>query len=174
MWSRLLLAIDQYDSGQIALQFTIGMARNIGTDVRVIHVREVSRLSAVLTLENSHEAHSLVEKALVSLRMAGVNAEGRIRTLPEGRVAHAVVEESAIHGSDAIVLGARRLSGISRVSGRGVRERILRVSALPVIVAPSPLSTRNSDLKGVKSLERDDPTGNQLDWQHSQQRPRWA
>jgi nucleotide-binding universal stress UspA family protein len=121
MWSRLLLAIDQYDSGQIALQFTIGMARNIGTDVWVIHVREVSRLSAVLTLENSHEAHSLVEKALVSLRMAGVNAEGRIRTLPEGRVAHAVVEESAIHGSDAIVLGARRLSGISRVSGRGVR-----------------------------------------------------
>lgn len=111
---------------------------------------------------------------MVSLRMAGVNAEGRIRTLPEARVAHAVVEESAVHGSDAIVLGARRLRGISRVSGRGVRERILRVSALPVIVAPSPLSTRNSDLKGVKSLERDDRIGKQLDWQHSHQRSRWT
>ena len=174
MWSRLLLAIDQYDSGQIALEFTIGLARTIGTDVRVIHVREVSRLSAVLTLEDPHEAHSLVEKAVVSLRMAGVNAEGRIRTLPEDRVAHAVVEESAVHGSDAVVLGARRLRGISRVSGRGVRERILRDSALPVIVAPSPLSTQKSDLKGVKSLERDDPIGKQLDWQHSYEGPRWT
>jgi nucleotide-binding universal stress UspA family protein len=154
MWSRILLAIDQYDSGLTALEFTIGVARAMQADVRVIHVREVSRLSTVFTLEEPDAAHSLVEQAVTSLSLAGVGAEGRFRTLPEDRVAQAVVEESAVYGSDAIVLGARRLRGISRVSGRGVRERILRSSPLPVIVAPGPLDTRNIDSKGLKSLER--------------------
>jgi nucleotide-binding universal stress UspA family protein len=156
MWTRILLAIDQYESGLTALEFTIGLAWDTRTDVRVIHVREVSQLSTVLSLEVPDDAETLVEKAVASLRLAGVGAEGRIRTLAEDRVAQGIVEESAHHRCDAIVLGARRLRGISRVSGRGVRERILRSTALPVIVAPSPLSTRNLNLKGLKSVGRID------------------
>jgi nucleotide-binding universal stress UspA family protein len=153
MWSRILLAIDQYDSGLTALEFTIGVARAMRIEVRVLHVREVSRLSAVLTLEAPDEADALVEQAVTSLGLAGVAAVGRVRTLPEDRVAHGVVQESAAYGCDAIVLGARRLRGISRVSGRGVRERVLRSSPLPVIVAPGPLNTRTMDSKRLKSLE---------------------
>jgi hypothetical protein len=41
---------------------------------------------------------------------------------------------------DAIVLGTRRLRGLDRLSGRGVRERVLRLSPLPVIAAPTPLT----------------------------------
>jgi nucleotide-binding universal stress UspA family protein len=122
----------------------------------VLHVREVSRLSTALTLEAPDEAHALVEQAVSSLGLAGVAAEGRVRTLPEDRVAQGIVEESSVYGCDAIVVGSRRLRGISRVSGRGVRERILGSSPLPVIVAPGPLHARNIDSRRLKSSERYD------------------
>jgi nucleotide-binding universal stress UspA family protein len=152
----ILLAVDQYDSGQIAVEFTAGLARSIGTDIRVIHVREVSRLSPMLALEAPDEGHALVEQVVTSLRNAGVRADGRLRTLPEHRVANGIVDESARYGCDAIVLGARRLRGLSRMYGRGVREQVLRLSALPVIVAPIPFSTRALNSKGLRSFARRD------------------
>jgi nucleotide-binding universal stress UspA family protein len=139
MWDRLLLAIDQYESGQTALEFTAGLAAATGTDVRVIHVRELSGLARVPPLESPAEAESLVDQAVFSLRLAGIGAEGRACSLPEDHVARRIVEESLYWVCDAIVLGTRRLRGVSRLSGRGVRDRILRLSPLPVIAAPTPL-----------------------------------
>jgi hypothetical protein len=40
--------------------------------------------------------------------------------------------------SDAIVVGSRRLHRIQRLSGHSVRDRILRLTSLPVVVAPTP------------------------------------
>jgi nucleotide-binding universal stress UspA family protein len=139
MWDRLLFAIDQYESGQTALEFTAGLAAATGTDVRVIHVRELSGLARVPPLESTDEADSLVDHAVFSLRLGGVGAEGRACSLPEDQVARRIVEESLCWVCDAIVLGTRRLRGVSRLSGRGVRDRILRLSPLPVIAAPTPL-----------------------------------
>ena len=140
MWDRLLFAMDQYESGQTALEFTAGLAGATGTDVRVIHVRELSGLARVPPLENPDEANSLVEQAVFALRLAGVGAEGRACSLPEDQVARCIVEESLYWVCDAIVVGTRRLRGISRLSGHGVRDRILRLSPLPVIAAPTPLT----------------------------------
>ena len=50
------------------------------------------------------------------------------------------MEEGLIWECQAIVLGSRRLHGIGRLSGRGVRERVLRLSSLPVLVGPAPES----------------------------------
>jgi hypothetical protein len=58
----------------------------------------------------------------------------------EDRIAFRIVEESLIHMCDAIVLGTRRLRGLERLSGRGVREQVLRLSPLPVIASPTPLT----------------------------------
>jgi len=140
MWDRLLFAMDQYESGQTALEFTAGLAGATGTDVRVIHVRELSGLARVPPLETPNEANSLVEQAVFALRLAGVGAEGRACSLPEDQVARCIVEESLYWECDAIVVGTRRLRGISRLSGHGVRDRILRLSPLPVIAAPTPLT----------------------------------
>jgi nucleotide-binding universal stress UspA family protein len=91
-------------------------------------------------LETPDEANSLVEQAVFALRLAGVGAEGRACSLPEDQVARRIVEESLYWVCDAIVVGTRRLRGVSRLSGHGVRDRILRLSPLPVIAAPTPLS----------------------------------
>jgi nucleotide-binding universal stress UspA family protein len=155
MWDRLLFAIDQYESGQTALEFTAGLAAATGTEVRVIHVRELSGLARVPPLESSAEANSLVDQAVFSLRLAGVGAEGRACSLPEDQVARRIVDESLYWVCDAIVLGTRRLRGISRVSGRGVRDRILRLSPLPVIAAPTPLCNGVYGSTRLRSMPKD-------------------
>jgi nucleotide-binding universal stress UspA family protein len=152
MWDRMLLAIDQYDSGQTALGFTAGLAVATATDVRVIHVRELSRLARVPPLESPSEAEALVDRAVLTLRLAGIGAEGCTCSLPEDQVPRRIVEESMYWVCDVIVVGTRRLRGISRLSGRGVRERILRLSPLPVIAAPTPLTNRIHSPGRVGSL----------------------
>lgn len=156
MWDRLLLAIDQFESGQTALRVSERLAVTTGAEVRVIHVRELSRWARVPPLETPAEAESLVDEALFSLRLAGVGAEGRACSFPENQVPQRIVEESLYWICDAIVLGSRRLQGLSRLSGRGVRDRVLRMSPLPVIVAPTPLNNGIYSPLRLRSVSRND------------------
>jgi nucleotide-binding universal stress UspA family protein len=139
MWDRLLLAIDQFDSGQSALRLSERLALSTGAEVRVIHVRQLSKWARVPPLETPADANSLVDEAVFSLRLVGIGAEGRACSFPEDQVARRIVEESMYWLCDAIVLGSRRLHGLNRITGRGVRDQVLRMSVLPVIVAPTPL-----------------------------------
>jgi nucleotide-binding universal stress UspA family protein len=139
MWERMLLAIDQYESGQSALGMTASLAAATGCEVRVLHVRELTRWARVPPLETPAQAQLLVEEAIFSLRLAGVGAEGRSCSVFGDLVAARIVEESLVWFCDVIVLGTRRLRGLSRLSGDGVREKVLRLSPLPVIAAPTPL-----------------------------------
>ncbi len=156
MWDRLLLAIDQYESGQTALKFTAELASLTSADVRVLHVRELSGLARVPPLETPAEADSLVEEAVFSLRLVGVGAEGRACSFPEDQVPLRIVEESLYGTCDAIVLGTRRLRGVSRLSGRGVRDRVLRLSILPVLAAPTPLHNGIYSPGRIRSVPRND------------------
>jgi len=137
VWDRLLCAIDQFESGGSALDFVAGVAAPSGASVRVLHVREVPRMARVLPLESPIEAEDLVRHAVQSLGVLGVAAEGRSCSVLQEHVARRIVDEAVHWECQAIVLGSRRVRGIARLSGRGVRERILRLSALPVLVAPA-------------------------------------
>jgi len=154
MWDRLLLAIDQYQAGQTALEFTTGLAAATGSEVRVIHVRELPGLARVPPMETPSQADALVECAVFTLRLAGIGAEGRAAASPEDQVARRIVDESAVWLCDAIVVGTRRLRGVSRLSGRGVRERIVRLSPFPVIAAPTPLENGGVTARRVR-VQRD-------------------
>src|ERR1700733_5438168 len=136
MWDRLLCAIDQFQSGQKTLDFVADLALAGDTSVRVLHVRELSKMARVVPLETPFEAEELVRHGVLTLGMLGVAAEGRSCSALEDHVAKTIVEEARRWDCQAIVLGSRRLRGIGRLSGRGVRERILRTSPLPLLVAP--------------------------------------
>ena len=137
MWDRMLLAIDQYESGQSALEFVAGVASANDASVRVLHIRELSRMARVLPLESPGEAEELVREAVGSLQALGVPSGGQACSVPQEHVARRIVEEALLWECQGIVLGSRRLHGISRLSGRGVRESVLRLSSLPVLVAPA-------------------------------------
>ena len=137
VWDRLLCAIDQFESGKSALDFVAGVAATNDASVRVLHLREISRMARVLPLETPIEAEELVREAVMELGRSGVPAEGRSGSALEDQVARKIVDEALRWECQAIVLGSRRVRGIARLSGRGVRERILRMSSLPVLVAPA-------------------------------------
>jgi nucleotide-binding universal stress UspA family protein len=137
MWDRLLCAIDQFESGQKALGFAAGVASSNQASVRVFHVRELSKMARVLPLETPFEAEELVRDGVMNLGIMGVASEGRSCSALEDHVAKQIIQEARRWDCRAVVLGSRRLRGIGRLSGRGVRERILRASSLPVLVAPA-------------------------------------
>ena len=84
MWDRLLLALDQFESGQSALRVSERVALATGADVRVIHVRQLSKWARVPPLETPAEAESLVDEAVFSLRLAGVGAVGPLLLVSRG------------------------------------------------------------------------------------------
>jgi nucleotide-binding universal stress UspA family protein len=83
---------------------------------------------------------------VLALRLADVGAEGRTCSAIEEHVATRIVAEAARWECDALILGSRRLRRIGRLTGRGIRERVVRLSPLPVIVAPTPLPGRRRQL----------------------------
>lgn len=137
-WDRLLFAIDQFESGQMALGFVASVAAANDASVRVLHIRELPGRARILPLETRDEAEDLVRDALHSLQLVGVAAEGRSVSMLHEHMVQRIVDEASLWECQAIVLGSRQLRGVARLSGHGVRERILRLSPLPVLVAPTP------------------------------------
>jgi len=134
--SRLLLAIDQSGSGDAAIDFTIGHAAPSGARVVVLHVRELPSSLRLPTLETVGAARDLVESTLLHIREAGIDGSGLIISAREDAVAKRIVQLAAEEQCDAIILGSRRRRGIRRLTGSRIRERVVRSSHLPVIVAP--------------------------------------
>jgi nucleotide-binding universal stress UspA family protein len=138
MWDTLLLALDEFDSGRRALDFTGQLARATRARVRVLHVREILIGGKVPALESGTDAQLLVDQAVLRLHLEGVEADGLVCTRRDRQIPRRIVEESVDAGCGAIVLGSRRLRGLHRVASHHVREEVIRLSRLPVITAPPP------------------------------------
>ena len=135
----LLLAIDGSVAGQAAVDFTIGFATMSEAQVAVLHVRELPASLRVPPLETTVEASALVEGSVARINRAGVPADGMIYSAREPNVARCIVETADEYGCNAIALGSLRRRGLHRLTGRNIREQVMRRSALPVIVAPPAL-----------------------------------
>ena len=109
MWDRLLFAIDQFESGQTALDFVAGVASANDASVRVFHIRDVPRMAHAVPLESPAEADALVRDTVQSLSTRGVGAEGRSSSVFHEHVARRIVEEALLWECQAIVLGSRRV-----------------------------------------------------------------
>jgi nucleotide-binding universal stress UspA family protein len=145
MLNRILLALDSSDSGQVALSFAIALA-GPGAVVRVVHVNEFQLGGRGLTVETADEATALVADAITELHRAGVTATGLAAVSTCFGVADHLVAEAVRWSADVIVLGSRRRRGLRRMMGQGVRERVLRLTCLPVLTAPAPLRVGKPDL----------------------------
>lgn len=145
MLNRILLALDSSDSGQVALSFAIALA-GPGAAVRVVHVNEFQLGGRGLTVETADEATALVADAVTELHQAGIQASGLAAVSTCLGVADHLVAEAARWAADVVVLGSCRRHGMRRVFSRGVRERVLRLTCLPVLTAPAPLRVGKPEL----------------------------
>jgi len=133
---KLVLALDQFEPGQAAVAFTIGLAARLKSDVYVLHVREVPSSLGIAPLESAAEAQGLVADAVHRLQTAGVAAEGEACSEHVSCIARLIVEEASKRHCSAIILGSLRLKGLQSAMGHRTRERVLKMSPLPVFVSP--------------------------------------
>ncbi len=145
MLNRILLALDSSDSGQVALSFTIALARP-GTEVRILHINEFLLGGRGMTVETHREARFLLDDAVLQLRCNGVTAGGLVATATRFSVAECIIAEADRWTADAIVLGSARRRGLRRIACQGIRERVIRSTSLPVLTAPAPLRVGHADL----------------------------
>jgi nucleotide-binding universal stress UspA family protein len=152
MFNRILLAIDDSSSSEVAISFATAMAKESGAAVRVVHVNEYMVGGRGYTVETHAQAMARLESAVVALRGAGIRTEGSLYVANcfgvESRIANAAHDWSA----DVIVLGSRRRRRFRPFAGRGMRERVLSLTALPVLTAPSPLQIASGPLPGLHEL----------------------
>ena len=108
--------------------------------MHVLHVNERLVGGNGLTLRSKQEATEFVTAAVRQLADAGVRAGGSVhvsvRLAPSPARIVAVAQERS---ADAIVLGSNRNRRLARLFSARVRERTTRLTALPVLTAPSPL-----------------------------------
>ncbi len=139
MLKRILLALDSSDSGPVAVSFTIALACD-GAAVRIVHINEFQIGGRGLNVETAEEAGHVVEAAVAQLRSCGIQASGHASMATCSGIADYIVAEAASWPADAIVLGSSRRHGMRRLLSHGVRNRVIRLTHLPVLTAPPPLT----------------------------------
>jgi nucleotide-binding universal stress UspA family protein len=139
MFKRILLAVDGKSSGDVAVDFATAMARDLGATVRVVHVNELMVGGRGVAVESESEAIEIVERAVTTLRRAGIGADGVHYLANCFTIGERIAETAQDWGADAIVFGSKRRSRWSRLRGAGLRERVTALTGLPVLTAPAPL-----------------------------------
>ncbi len=153
MFSRILLAVDGRNSGDVAVDFATAMALDLDATVRVVHVNELIVGGRGTAYESESEAMEIVDRAVAALRRAGIRADGVHYLANCFAVGDRIAEAAEDWGAEAIVFGSNRRRRWSRLRGAGLRERVTALTGLPVLTAPAPLRVA----RGVRgdSLDRE-------------------
>ncbi len=153
MFERVLVAIDDSQSSPVALSYVAALAGEHGSSVHVLSVNEILIGGRGLAAMTDSESARLVEVAVRELRGGGIDASGSVVRANGFYLAQAIVEAAEDRQADAIVVGSRRRRRLGRVFGRSVRDRVISLTALPVLVAPAPLEATGRHLRGNAVFE---------------------
>jgi nucleotide-binding universal stress UspA family protein len=115
------------------------MARDLGATVRVVHVNELLVGGRGFACESESEAMEIVDRAVASLRRAGVRSDGVHYLANCFTVGERIADAAGDWGAEAIVFGSKRRRRWGRLRGAGLRERVTALTGLPVLTAPAPL-----------------------------------
>jgi nucleotide-binding universal stress UspA family protein len=152
VFNRILLAIDESESSEVALSFAMSLALKSPCAVRVVYVNEYLVGGRGFTVKTQAEAINHLENAVNTLRSAGIPTEGSLYLTSCFGVNVRIANAASDWFADVIVLGSRRRRRFARFGGKGMRERVTSLTALPVLTAPAPLAVTSGKLPGMSEL----------------------
>lgn len=141
--SRILVPTDFSADAGNALDYAIGLARTLSSEIHVLHVQHFPALLIVpdqIAKPESFwdEMHRAALERLdeISRRVAerGVGVHVHLEEGPPASVAVKVARELP---ADLIVMGTRGLTGLKHVALGSVAERVVRLAPCPVITLRS-------------------------------------
>jgi len=140
MAKRILVPLDGSDSAEAAAALAADLARGSGGEVRLLHVQPVpehrvtdtGRVVAYADQEMERldaEGRDYLES--VEARLGPVPAESVVRF---GEPDREILVEADAYGADLIVLTTPRRGWLERFTGRGLGEKLLHTSPVPVVL----------------------------------------
>ena len=136
MFTKVLFAVDQSEYSKNALPLVTELARQVQTEVVVLHVHEhVMGRGGGYDVETNTEASVLTDHFVRELKDQGLSARGELRSAYFGHTAKRIVEVAKTEGADLIVLGSRGLSDVAGLMLGSVAHKVLQLSEVPVLVA---------------------------------------
>ena len=153
MFQRIVLALDTGEAGAVATSCAICLARNGGGAVHVVHVNVCRCIGRRLPRESPERAAKVVTGALSELQAAGVTATGAAYLTTSFELACTIAAVAESWRADVIVMGSRRRRFAVRPWG-GLRGRLARSTALPVLTSAPPLDIGRRDAPAIRAAQR--------------------
>ena len=161
MYQRILVPVDGSGASMVALAHAVGLAREQGAELRIINVVD-DRILAPAVMEPTgeadvtyilrsleadgkrmlEEAGSVARKAHVRADTAQISSRGRL-------VSDVILAEARKSKSDLIVMGTHGRRGLNRLLLGSDAERVLRESAVPLL-----LTRQNTVRRSSKPVKR--------------------
>ncbi len=125
---RVLVAVDGSANAAAAVAWTAGVARQLGTDVVVVH--------AVGLLEHDdHAAQVLLEGPwTAAMRAADIRCTCIVR---DGNPVSVILDVAAEQHADVIVVGSRGLGGYPELLLGSTSTQVAQRAARPVVIVPN-------------------------------------
>jgi len=139
LFQHLLVPHDFSPHSDRALQAAIGLAKQTGARIRLLHIFESPQATfepyGILPLEPHlievpQSARERLQQELDRVLEAGLEGEAFVR---EGRAVESILAEIASSGADLVVMGSHGWTGVAHALLGSVAERIIRLSPTPVL-----------------------------------------
>lgn len=148
MYQRIIVPIDGSETSDRALATAIGLARESGGRLRLVHVvEELAYLTGydqfggyggdLLKIMRETGAN-LLAKGVAAAQAQGVAAEQALFDTLGERLAEVVAQEAKRWPADLIVVGTHGRRGVGRILMGSGAEHIVRMAPVPVLVIRSP------------------------------------
>jgi nucleotide-binding universal stress UspA family protein len=147
MYQRIIVPIDGSETSNQALTTALGLAKESGGRVRLVHVvEEMAYLTGYdqfggyggdLLKIMRETGGNILAKGVAAAQAAGVEADQVLFDNLGERLPEVVAEEAKRWGADLIVVGTHGRRGVGRMLMGSGAEHIVRMAPVPVLVIRS-------------------------------------
>lgn len=143
MFKRILVAVDGSHTAEQALQEAIKLSRELGAQLRVVHVVDEVSLNwpeggnfEVVTETFRKSGRKILETAGAEMSKAGMTADIKMLEIQTfgRRIADVIAAEAEAWPADLIVIGTHGRRGVNRLLLGSVAESVMRVANKPVLL----------------------------------------
>lgn len=144
MYKRILVAVDGSDTARLALQESIKLARELGAQLRLVHVIDVTNVNLGLDFPYSEQmsdalkktGQGVLEKAAAEASVAGVPVETGLLEIDKLglRIPETIAADAEVWPADVIVIGTHGRRGLNHLLLGSVAEGVVRVATKPVLL----------------------------------------